>query len=147
MSRSLALLKQSSTVLRQVLEDQPFHLQSPETAATESSFTHLQLPRSSSSSCSLHPQRNASDLSLAKPLAVAVPTERPGEKKCSLCSYRTFYISNLNRHIRGHSDDKPYACIYCPYRTKQHFNLQRHVATHFKEKKNSEDRPFHMNIL
>ena len=53
-------------------------------------------------------------------------------RQCSMCSYTTRDNSNMIRHIRGHSDLKPFKCPYCSYRSKQKVTLQRHIEVHKK---------------
>lgn len=86
------------------------------------------------------------------PLQVRVDTDhlRPGRRgtagagkslsssgrvlRCSLCSYTTNVHTNLKKHSRTHTGERPYACPYCPFRASQTENLKRHIRTHTGEK-------------
>ncbi|KAG0711193.1 Zinc finger protein 569 [Chionoecetes opilio] len=53
---------------------------------------------------------------------------------CSFCTYTTNVQTNLKKHARTHTGEKPYACSYCPFRATQTENLKRHIRTHTGEK-------------
>ncbi|XP_045583216.1 longitudinals lacking protein, isoforms H/M/V isoform X16 [Procambarus clarkii] len=47
---------------------------------------------------------------------------------CPYCRTVSFMsMSDLRRHVRIHTGEKPYACPYCPYRAKRTTHLQDHV--------------------
>ncbi|KAG7165918.1 Zinc finger protein 26-like 7, partial [Homarus americanus] len=47
---------------------------------------------------------------------------------CPYCRTVSFMsVSDLRRHVRIHTGEKPYACPYCPYRAKRTTHLQDHV--------------------
>ncbi|XP_047740449.1 longitudinals lacking protein, isoforms H/M/V isoform X12 [Hyalella azteca] len=56
------------------------------------------------------------------------------ERTCTLCPYRTTSIANIEKHVKIHSGDKPFACSMCPYRAIQMNNLTAHMRTHTGEK-------------
>ncbi|XP_064118717.1 zinc finger protein Xfin-like isoform X3 [Macrobrachium nipponense] len=49
---------------------------------------------------------------------------------CPYCNKEFDFASSLERHIRIHTGEKPFACTLCPYRTTQRCNLDRHSMTH-----------------
>ncbi|KAJ3651518.1 hypothetical protein Zmor_017553 [Zophobas morio] len=49
---------------------------------------------------------------------------------CTECSYKTKFKYNLNRHIRKHNVNKPYACDKCPYTTNYNASLRQHINIH-----------------
>ncbi|XP_047478287.1 myeloid zinc finger 1-like isoform X8 [Penaeus chinensis] len=56
-----------------------------------------------------------------------------GEKpySCSHCSYQTTIKDNLKRHLLTHTGEKPFACPYCPYRAIQKVHLSSHMKSHY----------------
>ncbi|XP_063927294.1 putative zinc finger protein 66 [Zophobas morio] len=47
--------------------------------------------------------------------------------ECANCSYRTKARRNLVRHVKVHSEIKPYQCEYCPYEAKRINELKCHI--------------------
>ncbi|KAF6211016.1 hypothetical protein GE061_014129 [Apolygus lucorum] len=69
-----------------------------------------------------------------EPKAARISSHDPKSYKCGQCSYETAYHSNLIRHSRKHTGERPYPCSNCPYRAIQHSDLTRHIRTHTGEK-------------
>ena len=46
---------------------------------------------------------------------------------CSFCPRAFMYKSDLQRHVRTHTGERPYTCSHCPYRASQKSHLLEHV--------------------
>ena len=53
------------------------------------------------------------------------------EHRCSLCPYKSIFKSNMDKHLKTHSGEKPFACTVCNYKTIQKSNLTAHMLRHF----------------
>ncbi|XP_028307462.1 zinc finger protein 11-like [Gouania willdenowi] len=47
-------------------------------------------------------------------------------KPCPVCSRVFDSVKNLNRHVRCHTEDRPYHCVHCKKRFKHMHGLKRH---------------------
>ena len=67
--------------------------------------------------------------------SIATPsTEDTKWHLCDLCSYKTKYVGNLNKHqsCKHFKNDKTdcFPCSLCPYKAKFRYNLTTHMKTH-----------------
>ena len=58
----------------------------------------------------------------------------PFKHECSKCNFTTLIASQLEKHLRTHQGEKPFACQYCPFRSNQQGNLRTHMRTHTGER-------------
>ncbi|KAF2368650.1 Zinc finger C2H2-type [Trinorchestia longiramus] len=49
-----------------------------------------------------------------------------GHMKCPYCPKTFGFQSKLDRHVRAHTNERPFQCNYCPYRAKHRENLKTH---------------------
>ena len=52
---------------------------------------------------------------------------------CDICGKRSYSVSDLQRHRRIHTGEKPFACNLCPYTSAERSNLNRHKKNVHKE--------------
>ncbi|KAK3861070.1 hypothetical protein Pcinc_032928 [Petrolisthes cinctipes] len=57
-------------------------------------------------------------------------TGRTPRRPCNYCHKDFAFASDLERHMRIHTGEKPFACSLCPYRSSQRYNLLRHRRVH-----------------
>ncbi|CAG9857600.1 unnamed protein product [Phyllotreta striolata] len=64
------------------------------------------------------------------PAALEMKTarERPRKFECGICEKRFASGNDLRKHIRTHTDERPYACQHCPLAFRQAGSLKNHVA-------------------
>ncbi|XP_055996575.1 zinc finger protein 112-like isoform X4 [Ostrea edulis] len=64
-----------------------------------------------------------------------------GLKECHVCN-KEFEPRILERHVRSHTGERPYACDQCPFRCSQFGNLNKHKSFVHKKKDNGDGRIF-----
>lgn len=80
----------------------------------------------------------APSLSQKSPQTQLVPLGRDekGSPKCPICPHVAKNRQHLERHVWGHTGEKPFKCAKCEYKTTQKGNLLNHMKIH------SDERPF-----
>ncbi|XP_031639325.1 zinc finger protein 358-like [Contarinia nasturtii] len=68
-----------------------------------------------------------------RPAQKSLNQKKERRVKCSHCDYTTYYIGNLEKHIRTHSGEKPFQCDRCNNCFRQRSTLKRHMKVHAKE--------------
>ncbi|KAF2349441.1 BTB/POZ domain [Trinorchestia longiramus] len=49
---------------------------------------------------------------------------------CQYCGKEFAFASDMRRHERCHTGEKPFSCSLCDFKTSQRYNLERHKKTH-----------------
>ena len=50
--------------------------------------------------------------------------------RCEFCNYVGKYRAEVERHMRLHTGDKPFACLFCSYRSFWKGDMKRHLMKH-----------------
>ena len=59
----------------------------------------------------------------------------PNEWQCSFCAYKTISRGRLTKHMRTHTNERPYRCDECGKRFTVQCNLKQHILSiHVKQK-------------
>ena len=62
-----------------------------------------------------------------------------GQHECDVCEKRFRDSSNLQSHMRTHTNERPYECDVCGKRFTQSYSLNTHMRIHTNEKPNECD--------
>ncbi|CAM1310065.1 Uncharacterised protein g5337 [Pycnogonum litorale] len=62
---------------------------------------------------------------LSDPNSLVVGTIQ--EPYCKICGYKSKYVSELEKHIRIHTLEKPFPCPYCKHSSRWKGDLKRHI--------------------
>lgn len=96
------------------------------TSATAEDASQLEFKPFSRSTCSVGFNR------------IVFPSELDRDKssthKCSFCGKIFAYESQVSRHMRTHTGEKPYACQFCNKTFSQRIELLKHTRIHTGEK-------------
>uniref|UniRef100_A0A8C6MFY3 C2H2-type domain-containing protein n=1 Tax=Nothobranchius furzeri TaxID=105023 RepID=A0A8C6MFY3_NOTFU len=60
--------------------------------------------------------------------------QKPFPFACELCGYRSTQMASLNTHMRVHTGDKPFVCELCGYRCTKKSHLHDHMRVHTGDK-------------
>ena len=61
---------------------------------------------------------------------------------CKICGKLMLFKSELQKHMRIHTGEKPFSCHICPYKSAQRSNLNVHLKTVHKYFENPNINPF-----
>ncbi|XP_066970943.1 longitudinals lacking protein, isoforms H/M/V-like isoform X34 [Macrobrachium rosenbergii] len=68
-------------------------------------------------------------------MGVWVPEYNPIKfLQCPYCQYSTPVMTNMKRHVRTHTGEKPFACPHCQYTSTTKENVTKHIRIHTGEK-------------
>ena len=66
----------------------------------------------------------------------AIPTKSRRVYACEVCGRVLRDSSDLRRHSRTHSGDKPFSCTFCGKRFGRRDHLNNHAVIHYNRPKN-----------
>ncbi|XP_054164630.1 zinc finger protein Xfin-like [Oppia nitens] len=53
--------------------------------------------------------------------------------QCQVCGYQTRWISELEKHMRVHTKERPFSCPYCSFKSKWKGDLNRHIQKYHSQ--------------
>ena len=78
------------------------------------------------------PQRRAWETKSQSPVIIT-PSKQSNDSSnlhCNFCSYVGKYKAEVERHMRLHTGQKPYACLFCTYQSFWKGDMKRHLVKH-----------------
>ena len=74
-----------------------------------------------------------------KPISKSLKKKPLKSYECSECDYQTDNSSNLTKHSRTHTGEKPFECDLCQKKFSLQGVLKRHIMTHGDRKRHECD--------
>ncbi|KAL3859797.1 hypothetical protein ACJMK2_009991 [Sinanodonta woodiana] len=78
-------------------------------------------------------KKEPKNIKILKVSTIAVKKSSPAIFKCPGCPYTSCWKSEVDRHSRTHTEEKPYHCKHCEYQTYWKGDIRRHMYKHHPE--------------